>query len=108
MAVKYDKLFALMQAKGIKKYDLRQNGIYAAVVDKLIKNANVDVTTINKLCKLLDCQPGDIMEYIPDKSSEHPKNIKLESTESNTSNTGDTSSNSDFGSDPDLQHEDHQ
>lgn len=70
MAVKYDKLFALMQSKGIKKYDLRQNGIYAAVVDKLIKNANVDVTTINKLCKLLDCQPGDIMEYIPDSSDQ--------------------------------------
>ncbi len=103
MAVKYDKLFALMQTKGVKKYDLRQNGIYAAVVDKLIKNANVDVTTINKLCKLLNCQPGDIMEYIPDSNV---KNIKIESTKSNTSTADDTSSTSDFGSDTDLRRDD--
>ena len=22
--------------------------------------------TLNKLCKILDCQPGDLLEYIPD------------------------------------------
>jgi DNA-binding Xre family transcriptional regulator len=106
MSVKYDKLFALMQAKGIKKYDLRQNGIYAAVVDKLIKNANVDVTTINKLCKLLNCQPGDIMEYIPDKSDDKAKNIKPDFTENNTSTADDTPSTSDSGSVSNLQQDD--
>ena len=39
-------------------------------MDKLIKNSNVDVSTINKICKLLDCQPADIMEYIPDENSD--------------------------------------
>lgn len=23
-------------------------------------------TTINTICKLLDCQPGDLLEYVPD------------------------------------------
>jgi hypothetical protein len=41
------------------------------------------------------------MEYIPDSNV---KNIKIESTKSNTSTADDTSSTSDFGSDTDLQH----
>lgn len=64
MAINYNKLFKLMEQKNIKKYHLRQQGIHAAVMDKLVKNKNVDVSTIDKLCKLLDCQPGDIMEYV--------------------------------------------
>ena len=55
-----------MEQKGINKHFLRKNGIHAAVVDKLIKNKTVDTTTISNLCKLLDCQPGDIMEYVED------------------------------------------
>ena len=66
MPIKYDKLFALMEQRGINKYYLRTHGIHAAVVDKLIKGGTVDTTTISKLCILLDCQPGDIMEYVED------------------------------------------
>lgn len=66
MAISYQKLFVLLQEKGIKKYHLRQQGIHANVMDKLIKNENVNVSTINKLCQILECQPCDIMEYVPD------------------------------------------
>ena len=67
MAIIYNKLFLLMESKSIKKYHLRQQGIHAAVMDKLVKNKNVDISTIDKLCKVLDCQPADILEYVPDK-----------------------------------------
>lgn len=66
MSIKFDKLFILMEERGIKKYDLRKQGIHAAVVDKLIKNKTVDTTTINKLCEILNCQPAQILEYVPD------------------------------------------
>ena len=66
MPVKYGKLFKLMEKQGINKYYLRTHGIHAAVVDKLIKGGTIDTKTIAKLCALLDCQPGDIMEYVPD------------------------------------------
>ena len=66
MPVKYDKLFALLKEQGFNKYYLRKNGIHAAVVDKLINDGTVDTTTISKLCALLNCQPGDIMEYVED------------------------------------------
>ena len=28
----------------------------------------VRFTTLDALCKALDCQPGDILEYVPDES----------------------------------------
>ncbi|WP_343217387.1 helix-turn-helix domain-containing protein [Dehalobacter sp. DCA] len=30
------------------------------------KGQNVSLDVIEKLCKYLNCQPGDLMEYIPD------------------------------------------
>lgn len=30
---------------------------------------HVDTETINKLCNILECQPGDIMEYVPEEES---------------------------------------
>lgn len=66
MAILYNKLQALMTEKGIKKFDLRKAGVNSQILDKALSNGNIDSRTINKLCRLLDCQPGDIMEYIPD------------------------------------------
>lgn len=68
MSISYNKLFELLEQKKIKKYHLRQQGIHAAVMDKLVKGKNVDMSTIDRLCKILDCQPGDLLEYIPDEN----------------------------------------
>jgi len=35
------------------------------VVDRLVKNKNVNTSTIVRLCEILDCQPNDIMECEP-------------------------------------------
>ena len=35
----------------------------------ILKNGKakaVKLETLNKICKALDCQPGDILEYVPD------------------------------------------
>lgn len=63
MPINYDKLFSLMEKKGIKKFDLRKMGISPTIVDRLVKNTDVNTSTIARLCAILDCQPGDIMEY---------------------------------------------
>ncbi|MDE5754203.1 MAG: helix-turn-helix transcriptional regulator [Oscillospiraceae bacterium] len=70
MAVSYQRLFCMLNQKGLKKYFLRQNGINPKVVDALSKNRNVNVSTIMDLCKLLNCQPSDIMEYVPDDETD--------------------------------------
>ena len=68
MVVSYKKLFKLMNERGIKKFDLRKNGISPTTVNRLVKNDDVNISTIIKLCEFLDCQPGDIMECIKERS----------------------------------------
>jgi len=67
MSIHYDRLFALIKERGRTEYYLRQNGISPSILDKLKhKTGGLDARTIDKLCKLLSCQPGDIMEYVDD------------------------------------------
>lgn len=68
MSIIFERLDKLMTEKGIKKYDLRKAGVNSQILDKALSNGNIDTRTINKLCKLLDCQPGDIMEYVEDSA----------------------------------------
>lgn len=65
MAISYKKLFEMLENRQLSAtYWLRQQGMHPATVNKLRKNERVNTDTINQLCKLLNCQPGDIMEYI--------------------------------------------
>ena len=64
MPISYKKLFALMESKGVKKFDLRKAGISPTIVDRLVKGTDVNTSTITRICALLECQPGDIMEYV--------------------------------------------
>ena len=68
MAIKYDKLFALLKERKITTYRIRQDNIIGqATLTKLKKGqGGLDHRSIDKLCKVLQCQPGDIMEYVPD------------------------------------------
>jgi len=68
MSVKYDKLFALLKEKGINTTRIRRDKIIGQGTLTAIKNGTggLDAKTISKLCALLDCQPGDIMEYVPE------------------------------------------
>ena len=65
--ITYIKLFKLLERKGLNKAYLRNNGINPRTVDKLIKNADVNISTIDKLCNLLDCQPGDVLTFTKDE-----------------------------------------
>lgn len=67
MPISYEKVFSLIKERGKTKYYLRKNGISSSILDKLKhKTGGLNARTIEKLCNLLTCQPGDIMEYIPD------------------------------------------
>ena len=62
--IKYDKLFALLEADGKSATNwLRQEGMHPSVVNKLRKNERVNTDTIDRLCSILHCQPGDIIKY---------------------------------------------
>lgn len=67
MSMKYDKLFALMQERGLTTYRIRKENIISqSALQSLKANKSVTTDTIAALCKALDCQPGDLMEWVPD------------------------------------------
>jgi Predicted transcriptional regulator len=68
--ITYQPLFELLKKRNITKYQLvnKTKLIGGATFDKLKANAPINTNTIDKLCNLLDCQPGDIMEYLPHNS----------------------------------------
>jgi len=68
LSISYDKLFELLEKKHIKKIELRNKyGINPKTISSLVKNKSVTVDTIYQLCEILDCQAGDIMEFVFDK-----------------------------------------
>ncbi len=67
MTVSYTKLWKLLIDKDMKKKDLREAaGISTSSMAKLGKNENVNTDTLVKICKVLKCDIGDIMEILPD------------------------------------------
>lgn len=67
----YDKLRALMKEKGLTTYIIRKNSVISqGALSSIIHNRSISMETINRLCAALDCQPGDILEYIPDEEPE--------------------------------------
>jgi len=59
----YAKLWNLLEKKGMKKTDLKQI-MSSATLAKLGKNEVISSAIIESICAFLDCQPGDIMEYV--------------------------------------------
>ena len=68
MSISFHKLMLVLEQKNISIYHLKRDKIIGtATIDKLRKNkGNIDTRSINSLCAYLDCQPGDIMEYVED------------------------------------------
>lgn len=63
MPIQYTKLFQLLSAKNISKTKLQKSiGMSSTTMAKLSKNENVSIKIIEDICKMLNCQPGDIME----------------------------------------------
>lgn len=69
MSIQY-KINTLQSLKnaGYNTNRLRKEKILGeATIQKLRNNELASWRTIDNLCRLLNCQPGDIMEYVPDE-----------------------------------------
>ena len=64
---KIDVLEAL-KAKGYTTYTLRKENLLSqSTIQKLREKKGLAWENIDNLCKLLECQPGDLFEYVPDE-----------------------------------------
>lgn len=68
--ISYKKLFHLLLDKDIKDGEFRRMvDISAPTLSKLKSNKIVTTEVILKICKALNCQPSDIMEYVDDDNN---------------------------------------
>jgi putative transcriptional regulator len=69
--ISYKPLLKLLIDRDIKKQDLVAKArISWATMAKLSTNEYVSLEVIDKLCAALDCQPGDLLAYMPDEKEE--------------------------------------
>ena len=67
MAVSYKRLWKLLVDKEMSKSDLRKKAEIAPnTMTKLRRDEEVSLTFLSKICKTLNADFGDIVEYIPD------------------------------------------
>ena len=60
-----------IKEKGYTTYTLRKQKIMGeATVQKLRKGELVSWANIAVICELLNCQPGDLLQYIPDEGAD--------------------------------------
>ena len=74
MNVSYKKLWKLLIDKDMMKKDLQKEaGISWATLTKMSKGKVVSTEVLMKVCKVLHCDVGDIVEFIDDGSENTDK-----------------------------------
>ena len=73
MKISYNKLWKLLIDKGMNKSQLGSaTGISSSTISKMGKNEQISMDSMLKICKVLDCDIGDIVEV---KDSEELSDI---------------------------------
>ena len=68
MTISYKKLWKLLIDKDLMKKDLQQDaGISWATITKMSKGETVSLDVLMKVCKMLHCDIGDIVEFIDEE-----------------------------------------
>ena len=74
MKVSFKKLWVLCAEKEMSKAELRkQAGLSSATFTRLRKNEEVTQSVILKIADVLDCNAGDMMDFIREVPSELPE-----------------------------------
>lgn len=71
MKLIYNKLWKLLIDKGMTKTEMRLKAdISTTTLAKLGKNETVSMEVLLKICKVLDCNVGDIMDVINEEKQD--------------------------------------
>ena len=69
--ISYRRFWETMRRSGESTYTLtKQHRISSSTLDKLRRDKPLTTTTINDLCRILNCRVEDIMEYIPSEEDQ--------------------------------------
>ena len=71
MAISYKRLWKVMIDKDINKTILCQKtGISSGTMAKMSKDEPVTLTVLEKICDVLECDIGDIVEKLPEENGQ--------------------------------------
>lgn len=71
MKVSYKRLWILCAEREISKGDLRKKaGVSSATFTKLRRNQEVALSVLLKIADVLDCNVGEIMDFVKDEDYE--------------------------------------
>ncbi|MBR5798668.1 MAG: helix-turn-helix domain-containing protein [Lachnospiraceae bacterium] len=62
--ISYEPLWETIKNKHVSQYQLLKMGIDNKTLDGLKHNKNITLLTLEKLCKILECTPNDIVKFI--------------------------------------------
>ena len=70
MAISYNLLWKKLIDLGMSKTDMmRRAKISTNVLARLSKGESVSMDSMEKICKVLDCNIGDVMEFVTDEAN---------------------------------------
>lgn len=68
MKVSYKKMWVLCAEQEISKAELRKRaGLAPATFTKLRKNQEVNLSVLLRIASVLNCNAGEMMDFIPDE-----------------------------------------
>ena len=67
MPISFRPMREFMAKNKISYYRLGNEGIDAQTLQRIRRDLPVTTTTLAALCRIMDCQPGDLIEYIPEE-----------------------------------------
>lgn len=63
----FGPIMQMLSEHGYSSYRLRREKLLPEGTLSRIRNGEpINTTTIDTICRLCDCQPGDILKYVPD------------------------------------------
>ena len=61
--IDYSPLWETMRQRGVTQYQLLKAGVDNKTLDSLKKNKNVTMLTLEKLCRIVGCEPSDVVKF---------------------------------------------
>lgn len=78
MQISYNKLWKRLIDRGMKKTDLKNaTGISSSTISKMGKNEPVSMDSMLKVCKVLNCDIGDIVEIKNEEVVEQEEGLEM-------------------------------
>ena len=69
MAISYNGLWKLLIDSGMNKGDLcKKTGLSSSTMAKMTNGESVKLSVLERICKELNCNFADLVDYVPEKN----------------------------------------